>query len=226
MSHNFQITNADTDSISFCKKDHSPFSKEEIDNLVKEINDISPEFMEWENDGYYKSFLVVKAKNYVMVDTQGKMTIKGSALKATSKEPALKEFNKKTIDHLLEGRVDLVLEDYNGYVKEAFNVKDISRWCSRQTVTEKVLDPKRTNEQKKLDCIAGSEYKIGDKFYSYYDMEGKMILKEHWKDDHDSIVFLEKLYANITTFSTVLDITLFPKYTLKKNKAILEALLK
>ena len=41
----------------------------------------------------------------------------------------------------------------NEYIKEIFNVTDISRWCSRKTITENVLNPERTNEQKILDAI-------------------------------------------------------------------------
>lgn len=99
--HNFNIGPTDTDSISFCKKDGSPFSKEEQTILLNEINDISPEFIEWEDDGYYQTCIVLKAKNYILWDGE-KMTIKGSSFKTATKELALKQMMLDIVQVLLE----------------------------------------------------------------------------------------------------------------------------
>ena len=52
MSHDFKICNFDSDSIMYCKKDMSPFSKEERDFLLKDLNKLYPEFIVFEEEGY------------------------------------------------------------------------------------------------------------------------------------------------------------------------------
>ena len=81
-NHNFIIGPTDTDSISFCKPDMSPFSPEETKQLLAEINAMSPEFIEWEDDGYYEVCITLRAKNYVLWDGK-KKTVKGSAFKTS-----------------------------------------------------------------------------------------------------------------------------------------------
>jgi hypothetical protein len=75
LNHNFVIGPCDTDSVSYCKQDMSPFTSEEIDNLLSEIKQLSPEFMEWEDDGYYDTCIVLRAKNYVLWDGKKKSKV-------------------------------------------------------------------------------------------------------------------------------------------------------
>src|ERR1043165_2986458 len=89
--YNFNIGPTDTDSISFCKMDGGAFSEQERAALLAEINKLSPEFIEWEDDNYYEVCIALKAKNYVLYDGK-KKTVKGSAFKSSGKEPAMKEF--------------------------------------------------------------------------------------------------------------------------------------
>lgn len=99
--NNFQLNVIDTDSISFCRQDGSFIPREERSALIKEINSLSPEFMEWSDDGYYSKVIVLKTKNYILKDETGKITYKGSSLKDQKKEIAIKEFLHKVIDIIL-----------------------------------------------------------------------------------------------------------------------------
>ena len=42
MAYDFIITGVDTDSIAFCKKDGAPFSEEERESLLEELNSVMP----------------------------------------------------------------------------------------------------------------------------------------------------------------------------------------
>ena len=64
-TNNFIISNVDTDALSFCKADMSPMTKEEQMELLKELNSLYPEKIKFAHDGYFQSFVVVKAKNYI-----------------------------------------------------------------------------------------------------------------------------------------------------------------
>jgi hypothetical protein len=111
---------------------------------------------------------------------------------------------------------------YNTYVKEIFNVYDIKRWVTKKTITDKVLNPKRTNEQKVLDCIQGTEYVEGDKIYTFFKSDESLCLVENFSGDYHVDKLLEKLYKTGLVFVSVLDIdNLFINYKLKKNKKLL-----
>lgn len=97
--HNWILTNIDTDALSFCKQDGSSFTDEEYNLIYKELNQIM--YSEWEDDGRFEKFLVVKAKNYVYTQ-DGEVTYKGSSIISPQKEPALREMLNKMIDVILE----------------------------------------------------------------------------------------------------------------------------
>lgn len=180
-SHNFIIGPTDTDSISFCKPDGKPFSEQEQEALLNELNSIMPEKIVYEGDGYFPTCIAVRAKNYMLWDGKEKK-IKGSAFKTSSKEPAMKEMMEEFLDSLIEtDDIKPLIEIYHKYVREAINVKDIRRWCQKKTVTASVLKCKgwtpadieskalRKNECDVWDAIQRNGMKVfdGDKIYVY-----------------------------------------------------------
>ncbi len=229
LTKNYLLGPVDTDSISFCKPDFSPFSKEEQDSLLKEINALLPELIQYDHDGYFPKVICLKAKNYILYDGS-KVKIKGSALKATTKCPALKEFIKRIIDYMVYN--DNIIDNdlislYNQYVKEIMNVKDISRWSARKTISDKVLESDRTNEAKLRTAIEGSEIVEGDRCHVYYKSDNSLSLVQNFDGDYNKDRLLQNLYDTAYTFETVLDCDkLFKNYKLKKNKKDLEELLK
>lgn len=226
-SNGFQIVNADTDSISFVNKNLF-IDEEQRKDILVQINSLYPDKIRFEDDGYFKHVLVIKTKNYVL-DNGKKITTKGSALKATTKEIALKEFINSTITHLFDEDFDSILNNYNNYVKEIFNIKDISRWVSRKTITEKVMKHERTTELKVFTALEESEedHQVGDKIYCYFDKDKNLKLKDMWNNDHSTEALLKKLYDTVCVFDTVLDIDIFKKYHLKSHatKCVLSELL-
>jgi hypothetical protein len=183
MNHNFLIGPTDTDSISFCKPDMSPFSKEEIDFLIKELNSISPEFMVWENDGLYDTCLVIRAKNYILKEYgTGKITIKGSAFKDQKKEQALQQLMKDLVYYILDHGINH--EDlstiYHKYIEEVkFGVQDIKPWCSKKTITSKILKcaghEDMTKEEKKELGIRKNETDVWDAVKNIHTQEGNKV---------------------------------------------------
>lgn len=218
----FIINVTDTDSISFCRREFTPFSDQERSALLKELNDISPDMMIWEDDGYYKTVIAIRAKNYVLQKMDGTIVYKGSGVKATMKELALREFIKRIIDEILN-ETNRFTEVYTEYVKEIMDIKDISRWSSKKTITPAVLNAKRLNEQKVKDAIVGTEYGEGDKIRVYFKSDDSLCLQEKFDGDYNKPRMLEKLYDTALLFDTILVTEdLFVNHSLVKNYNILD----
>jgi DNA polymerase elongation subunit (family B) len=223
-THDFILSGCDTDSIMFCKADQKKFTEEEQKELLKEINDILPKMIKMEHDGYYKSVIYLKAKNYVLNDSK-KLTIKGSALKNPNKEPALREFMDKVVGLMLKGRLDHIYDLYCDYAKEAMNVTDISRWVTKKTITDKVLNPERTNEEKVKQAIDGKYVQEGDKIWVFFKSDKSLCLQENFDGDYCKETLLGKLHSTLKVFQTLIDIKVFPNFKTGRNKPLLEKLL-
>jgi len=220
--------------------DGSEFTEQEQKDLVNEINSIMDDMIEFEHDGYFDKFIVIKAKNYVMRENN-KIKYKGSSLLDSKKEPALSEFLKEILLDMLDYDGINVESIYKKYIKEASGIKDIKRWATKKSITKKVLDPSRTNEEKILDALEGKEIREGDKVYLYSAIDGEVqdkvkgelvflkndkpkmipnrILKlcENWKNDEDKEHYLKRVYMTLCIVENVVDISTFTKYHLKSN---------
>lgn len=220
-----QLVNADTDSITVCKPNQEPFSEEEQKRLLKELNSLFPETISWEDDGYYSKVVVLRAKNYITRDQKGKVKLKGSAIKATTKAPAMKEMINRIIQSILDDQTNQQ-EIYHEYVKEACKVTDIKRWAVRKTISETTLKSERTNESKIRDAIQGTEIVEGDRCHMYTTPDNKLKLVEQFDGNYNVDHLLKQCYNTIQTFDSVLDCkTMFKNYSLKKNKKDLEVIL-
>jgi DNA polymerase elongation subunit (family B) len=213
------LVNCDTDSITVCKPDGSPFSEEEQTTLLKQLNEQFPERIRWEPDGYFPAVCVLKAKNYILYDGK-KIKIKGSALKDSKASPALREFMNAIVDAIIFEKGGYS-EIYMRYVKEILDVKDIKRWSSRKTLSSTMIESDRTNETRVMDALVGSNYVEGDRFYTFFESPEKITLTEKFNGNYDKDKLLSALYKKSEIFSTVLDKTLFINYSLKKNRKLL-----
>lgn len=224
--NNYDLVNCDTDSVAICRKDQAPIEQDEKDFILAGLNAQTPDKISWEDDGFYPTFIVVKAKNYILWDGK-KLKYKGSAIKATTKEPALQEFIKRIIDVLLipeaiENTYEKCKLVYSDYVKEIMDIDNIIRWASKKTISDKILKNERTNESRVRDALEGSDYVEGDKIYVYFKEDGSLSLVENHKNDHDRKTLFKKLYKTSETFETILPIKeLFTNYSLVKNYKIL-----
>lgn len=216
-NRNLQIVNADTDSISFTNG-----TDLDMDQCLLELNELSGKGISWENDGIYEKVIVVKIKNYVL---QGeKLTIKGSALKATGKEKALQKYIKELIDLMLNDEVSNAVEHYETYVNEICTLTDISQWCSKKTITKAVLNAERTNESRVMDAVEDVEgLQEGDKVFVFFDTLTSLCQDTNFKGKYSRKKLLEKLYKTAKIFENVLDVKQFTNYALKSNqKKLLE----
>lgn len=222
--NNFNIIACDTDSIFFKKQDESIFTEQEIIDLQKSLNSLYPEGIHWELNGVFQKILTFKAKNYILYDGKT-VKYKGSALRSPKLEKALNEFIQRMVESMLHDETNYV-DIYNEYVKEIDNIKDINRWAARYTISAKTLESERTNESKVRDALIGSEYVENDRVYLFFNVNDELTLVENYKGEYNKDRLYEKLHKTALRFSTLLDKTMFINYKLKKNKKLLECILK
>lgn len=232
------LVNCDTDSIMICKYDRSEWAQEERDAYLKELNEQFPALIKWEDDGYYTHGVVVKTKNYVLVEEGStKAKYKGSGLVDTKKEPALLEMLHLLIEDGLLFQKQALDTIYERYVQEAREIKEIKRWAVKKSITEKLLESDRANETKVVDALEGLEFSVGDKIFVFNKIEGEVqavekgepvfykktglpkmipnrVLKtvDSFDGDYDKIHYLERVHATLKTLSQVVDIKQFPRY--------------
>ena len=169
--HEWILTNIDTDSLSFAKKDGSIFTQEDDTLIYDEVNKIM--YSEWESDGRFPRFVVVKAKNYAMLEENSNdMKIKGSSFTDSKKEPALIEMLRRLLQSYIDDNKNQI-DIYHEYIQEAMNIKDISRWATKKSITENLMLADSTVKKKTLDAISNIGYSIGDKVYLYNVIDGK-----------------------------------------------------
>ncbi len=235
---NYRLLNLDTDSILINKYDNSTWSEQEQTEFLKALNDQFPELIKFDHDGVFQKIVILKAKNYALYDGK-KLKIKGSALKDSKSPPIIKKFKQEIIDYFLNEKQSQLIHLYNQYVKLTFNIKDISPWAKKVTITDKIKQCKgheilskeekkakgiRKNESDVYDALKGRYVQEGDKIYVYFNVNGNLSMIEDWQIDYDQTALLKNLYGSIKIFKNVIDIEQFPNYTLKRNKKALESL--
>lgn len=246
-SYNFDIVVTDTDSISYRHKDGKPIPGNVRSDLLKELNDISPEFMIWEDDGYYECIVVLKAKNYVLFDGN-KITYRGSAIIDQKREPALREMLERMVQNMIfDNPTENLVTIYHEYIRECFKIKDINRWATKKTVTNAVLNGERTNETKVRDALEGVDVQQGDKHWFYNAIVGeeqvgtykrtglpKMAPKralvlvnkfDSQAPNHDIAHLIGRVHDTVCILSNIVALSSFMDYTLKKNADALSALI-
>jgi DNA polymerase elongation subunit (family B) len=198
----------------------SPFSKQERKELLNELNSQFPELINFSDDGYFDTVIVIAAKNYVLWDSEkNKLKIKGASLKATMKEQYLKDFINQVIKIMLnpDFKIEEIIELYDKTAKECLNLTDMSRHSKKKTISEKVLKGDGKAELRTRLALKGVPYQQGDKFKLFYLENGDMCLESNFKGQYCRKTLLKKLYATINIFESILPIEHFTNYSLQIN---------
>lgn len=191
------LVNADTDSISFV-----PTEGLSIGDCLQQVNDLCPDRIKWENDGQYDAVIVVKAKNYLL-KSGDKVKIKGSALKATMKETALRDFLSDCLDLMIEKDFDGIEELYMEQVDKIKYLKDITPWAFKKTVTESLINETTTAQVRAHDAIKHLHYQEGDKFRMFYKTATELCVVDEFDGTFDSDRLYQKVFDTVKIFEPI-----------------------
>lgn len=238
--NNHILCGVDTDSFAICKPDQSLWTPEEKKKFIDYINSKFPPTIYWSDDGEYAKFLVIKSKNYVMVDMKGKRKIKGSALKDQKRSKALLQYTEEFIQLLLDKNNEGLLDLYHVYVKKIMNIEDMTPWTKKLTITDKITrcaghellskeekkeNGIRANESKVWDAIKDTQFQEGNKIYIYFKEDNSYGLVENFDGNYNRTALLKNLWSITNVFSKVVNMDQFPKYANKSNKKLLNSLM-
>lgn len=199
----FEVVNGDTDSISFTVPQ---LDSEYLKGLLKEVNGLMLDGIRFEDDGFFPKFVILKAKNYIMLTPEGKIKIKGSALKSSKIEPGIKNFHNRCIRALLSLSEEPLVDAYKNVCRALATLSSVAEWSSKKTISEKTVKSTRKNESKILDALKGTHFQLGDKFSFYTTNAGTLKLEEHYdpeQPDHDLKKLLGKIYRAAAVFDNV-----------------------
>lgn len=228
MNQIFNVVAFDTDSVFFNKIDGSNFSKEEQSFILNKLNSLFPENIRWEMNGFFPRLITLKTKNYIMLTEEGKIKIKGSSLKSSTLEPALKEMLREMIHSLVYDRQNELIPIYHKYIKEAMNIIDMTRFAKKITVSTATIKSDRANETRIIDALerSGEAVTEGDKHHLFFKDETTLELLKNFDGVYDRDIILEKLYKTTQRFDSILSKGMFLNYSLKRNKEKLLELIK
>ncbi|MDD2541106.1 MAG: DNA polymerase domain-containing protein [Desulfuromonadaceae bacterium] len=171
----------DTDGIYFKPPQTCISASNELE-LVQRVSRKLPEGIDVELDGRYRSILVYKAKNYAVQDYDGRIIIKGSALRSRGLEAYLREFIRDVIECLLTGKAESVARLFDQYVARLRSTGLDVAWVTRNETLnespdvyrEKLRVGKRNHSAVfEIAIASGKPYRAGDRISYYVSGTGK-----------------------------------------------------
>lgn len=167
-----EVIEIDTDGIYFVP----PEGTTSTEGLQKMLTEVLPQGIEIEFDAKYQAMFSYKAKNYALLDAQGRLILKGGALKSRGLERFQRVFVEGMIRLLLEGRTEEI-----SALRDDFESKIRNReWDIDWLLKNDTLQDSLSQYQKKISASArnrsaayelalrsGRDYQPGDQVRYY-----------------------------------------------------------
>jgi len=155
-------------------------------------------------DGRYQGMISLKTKNYVLMEEDGAITMKGSSLRSRREEPYLRRFLREAAELFIAGSHDAVRERYFATADQlqhhALPLKDFSRW---ETVTEKTF---RSESNRRLAAAVQGQ-RIGERVEVYQRRDGTLGQAAEWRNDEDVTYLLRRLREVAARFTDLYEDT-------------------
>ncbi len=161
--NNCKVVEIDTDGIYFVPPENIKKDKEE-EKLVTELSNSLPEGINLELAGKYKAMFSYKIKNYVLLDYDDRMIIKGSGLRSRGLELFQRKFMEEMFNLLLNGRGEELDNLLGKYIDELVNHKwDRKMFVKTETLQETLTTYREKVKSKKRSAAATYELAIKSK---------------------------------------------------------------
>ena len=169
-----RIIEVDTDGIYFVPPGSGGDGTESA--LSAALRAALPEGIDVEFDGRFRAMFSYRMKNYALLDEEGRLSIKGAALKSRGLEPFQRRFMEEMLTLILEGQPAAVCDLYEDYIgkieRGAWPIHMLAKTetlqDSPQTYEEKIGGKRRARSAAyELALSSERAYRQGDQI-SYY----------------------------------------------------------
>ena len=143
--HGAKVVEIDTDGIYFV-----PPTKATVPMLQTGMSEVLPKGIDIEFDAKYRAMFSYKAKNYALLDEDGRLILKGGALKSRGMEKFQREYLQRMIRLLLEGKpeeVSALREEYTEAIRGR-------KWLIDMLVKSDTLQDSLGQYAKKIEASA------------------------------------------------------------------------
>ena len=185
-----RLIEADTDGVYFVVPSGVRSENEEHE-FVEALSRELPEGIRLSHDGRFRGMISLKAKNYVLVDYDGRLIVKGSSLRSRRDERVFREFIRKLAPLLISRESDAASALYTQFANRLegghFDCEDI---CRRETITEKTF----SNPNLRRLAAAAEGCKAGDRIAVYQRNDGSLARIEDYDNDEDRGYLLRRLH--------------------------------
>jgi len=210
-SRGSQVIEVDTDGIFLVPPPHVD-SEEEERKLVEEVSSTMPSGIRISFDGRFRKMISYMKKNYVLLDYDDKLKLKGSSFVSRSGEKFGRDFIREGFILLLQddiqGLHDLYVRYRDDLMNHRFNITEFSRTESMKTPLDQYATDVRSGKRSKsityeIALRQGLEISKGDRMTYYIAGTGnpatfvdKGRLAEEWKKeqpDENTGFYLKRL---------------------------------
>ena len=196
-----EIIEVDTDGVYFVAP---PNIKTETDEheLIERISATLPKGIHLSHDGRYRGMVSLKAKNYILVDYNGDLSIVGSSLRSRRDERIFRQFIAQIAPLLVDNNREAASEAYLSLARKLQDgeilPEDFCRW---ERVTQRTF----ANPQLHRLAAAAEGCKIGEKIAVYQREDGTLARTEHFTHDEDRGYLLRRLHDMAERFHVLFD---------------------
>jgi DNA polymerase elongation subunit (family B) len=193
----------DTDGVYFKPPDHITTEIDEED-FIQRISAGLPPGIRLAHDGRYAHMLSLKMKTYALLDRDGKLTLKGSALRSRRMEKCFLEFIGFTARNLMLGHRDAVRDAYFDLAERIQTRKidpaEIGQWSMLRRSTA----DKSPRLSRLLRATQG-QWRFGERAVIYEREDGELGLLDNYANDENTSVLLRRLKETANRFAEAFD---------------------
>ena len=180
--HHCTVVEIDTDGIYFTVP--SGLNRDDENTLVNQLAATLPPGIDLEMDGRYPAMFSYKMKNYVLLEEDGRLTVKGSGLRSRAVERFQRTFMAEMFSKLLMGDGQAIGQIYTRMCDDIRNHRwTVRDFAKRETLTDTLevyrqkVDAKARSSSAPYELALASDrvFKPGDTVSYYVGGKGKSV---------------------------------------------------
>jgi DNA polymerase elongation subunit (family B) len=194
----------DTDGVYFSPPVEFRTGEDEETTYIENIGAQLGEGIRLAHDGRYAQMLSLKMKTYALIDYEGNLTLKGSALRSRRMEKCFQEFIRFAARGFMLEQRDAVRDAYfelaERIQKKQLDPSEIGQWAMLRRNTAE----KNARLSRLLRSTQG-QWKFGERVVIYERDDGELGLMQNYANDENTPILLRRLKETAQRFEDAFD---------------------